>query len=87
MLVVAFNANLHFFSVFEGHEDSIKLEQMAIEMELRGNEFHKFVEESDTKWSSHVQALEEKIEGPQKKYDKHKIYLDLSKPVGAPFLP
>lgn len=88
MLVVAFNANLYFFSMFEKYEDSIKVEQMAIDMELRGNELHKFVGESETKWRSHVQALEDKIEGlVQKKVrttQTHKIYLDLGKPDQGP---
>jgi hypothetical protein len=87
MLVVAFNANLYFFSVFENFEDSIKVEQMAIEMELRGNELQKYVGESETKLRSHVQALEEKIEGLTQKSrntQTHKIYLDLRKPDESP---
>lgn len=84
MLVVAFNANLYFYSVFESYEDSIKVEQLAIEMELRGNELQKFVGESETKLRSHVQALEEKIEGLRQNSrttQRHKINLYLTKPT------
>ena len=63
VLVITFNVNLYLFSVFGTYEDSLKTDQLAIEMELRGNELEALVGHSESQLRKQVRALEEKLDG------------------------